>query len=115
MKSIMQSEQDDECYLCHQYANYTDGALEWHHIFGGTANRKKSEQYGLKVRLHGIKCHRLGPMSQQKNKEIDLILKVAGQRKFEETHTRKEFRQEFGKNRLSKKVYHLLGLYIYHE
>lgn len=44
-KSILQDTK--ECYIC--------GSCQWlecHHVFGG-ANRKKSEQYGLKVWL----CH----------------------------------------------------------
>ena len=44
-KSILQD--NKECYIC--------GGCQWlecHHVYGG-ANRKKSEQYGLKVWL----CH----------------------------------------------------------
>ena len=44
-KSILQ-EDDEICFLCGGW-----GACEWHHIFGG-ANRKLSEKYGLKVRVH---------------------------------------------------------------
>lgn len=36
----------DGCYIC-GYGGYT----EEHHIFGGTANRSRSERYGLKVQL----------------------------------------------------------------
>lgn len=47
MKSIIQDEK--ECYICG-----TTRWLEEHHIFEGTANRKLSEKYGLKIWL----CHR---------------------------------------------------------
>ena len=46
MKSIVQREK--ECFFCKSTIN-----LEKHHIFGGTANRKISEKYGLTVYL----CH----------------------------------------------------------
>jgi hypothetical protein len=46
MKSIIKGDSEDRCYIC--------GRAEWierHHIFNGTANRKKSEKYGLTVHL----------------------------------------------------------------
>lgn len=72
--------------------------LQCHHIFGGTAKRKKSEQYGLKVWL----CyeHHLGKEGVHYNKKMMDYLHTIGQRKFEETHTREQFRQEFGKSYL---------------
>ena len=50
MKSIMQN--DKECYLCGATHN-----LEMHHIIEGTANRKNSEEQGLKVWLCQ-ECHK---------------------------------------------------------
>lgn len=97
MKSIMQTDKTI-CYLCHERANYYDGNLEEHHIFGGTANRDKSEIHGLKVYIHGLKCHREGPGAVHKNRNVDLALKAAGQQKFEESHSREEFMDEFGRN-----------------
>lgn len=47
MKSIIQNKK--VCYVCG-----TTTWLEEHHIFEGTANRKLSEKYGLKIYL----CHR---------------------------------------------------------
>lgn len=47
MKSIMQVNKN-QCYRCKRYIQ-----TEEHHIFGGVANRPKSEKYGLKVYL----CH----------------------------------------------------------
>ena len=99
MKSIMQQDKSI-CYICQQKPNYVDGTLEEHHVFGGTANRPISEKHGLKVYLHAFKCHREGPEAVHKNKQVRLALQAAGQKKFEETHTREEFRKEFGKSML---------------
>lgn len=96
-KSIMQ-EDDHICYLCE--ANGTMDYLHWHHVFGG-ANRKKSEKYGLKVRLCGQKCHENGKNAVHRNRETDLAIKAAGQRAFEEHHgTRQDFMRIFGRNYL---------------
>lgn len=102
MKSIMQ-QKDGTCYLCgkllgdfavHRYT-------EEHHIFGGTANRKLSERYGLKVYLC-VRYHREGPGAVHSNRESTELLKADAQRKFEETHTRKEFMEIFGRNWLEE-------------
>ena len=45
MKSIIQSEK--ECYITKTTSN-----LQEHHVFNGTANKKLSEKYGLKIWLH---------------------------------------------------------------
>lgn len=89
MDSIMQTKK--ECFICGCQKN-----LEDHHIFGGTANRKKSEKYGLKAWL----CyeHHRENEGVHLNRILDLTLKAAGQKKFEEEHTREEFRNEFGKS-----------------
>jgi len=73
--------------------------LEEHHIFGGIKNRKKSENYGLKVKLC-MMHHRTGKNAAHKSQKTAKILHAAGQKKFEETHTREEFVKEFGKNYL---------------
>lgn len=90
MKSILQKE--PECIVCR-----TTYDLHEHHVFFGTANRKQSEKYGLKVWL----CHRHHNGSDAGvhfNRELDLKLKRFAQAKFEETHTREEFRAIFGKS-----------------
>lgn len=97
MKSIMQ-EDKNRCFLCGEYPNYNDGPLENHHIFFGKGNRPISEKFGLTVKLHAFKCHRLGPNSVHKNKLVRRALEEAGQRKFEETHTREEFVKAFSEN-----------------
>ena len=91
MDSIMQTEK--KCYL----TGATNG-LQCHHIFGG-CNRKKSEKYGLKVWLKWDRHIENSPYATPHNdKTIDLMLKKAGQRKFEETHSREQFMQEFGRS-----------------
>lgn len=86
MKSILQSEK--VCYLCEGIND-----LEEHHIFFGTSNRANSEKTGLKVFL----CHTCHTIVHH-NHKVDLELKEWAQRKYEETHSREEFRQIFGKS-----------------
>ena len=50
MKSIVHTN-NGYCYICKQY-----GQLVEHHVFNGTANRKKSEEDGMKVYVHTV-CH----------------------------------------------------------
>lgn len=95
MDSVMQSEK--VCYMCGRNG-YSD-ELESHHCMGGN-NRKWSEKYGLKVWLCGNRCHRNGKQSAHQNSDVALKLKQDAQRKFEETHTREEFREIFGKSYL---------------
>ena len=90
MQSIIQKTQ--ECLVCRITNN-----LHKHHVFYGTSNRKQSEKYGLTVYL----CARHHNMSNEGvhfNKSLDLKIKQLAQRKFEETHTREEFRAIFGKS-----------------
>lgn len=104
MRSIMQ-EDPDICYLCGKPAGATPQGymdrLEWHHVFEGNPDRKLSERYGLKVRLHGITCHREGPGSVHKNRRVYLAVMAAGQKAFEQEHgTREDFVRIFRKNYL---------------
>lgn len=90
-KSIIQH--DKYCFLC-----FTTIGLECHHIFAGTANKKISEKYGLKIWLCH-KCH-TGKDGAQYNKEINLKLKQTAQMAFEKEHTRAEWMQIIRKNYL---------------
>jgi hypothetical protein len=86
---------DERCYFCHNTQN-----LHIHHIFGGTANRRKSEKYGLTVYLCAYH-HNLGKKCVHNNKEMDLILKKQAQEYFEEEcGLHEDFMREFGKNYL---------------
>ena len=91
MKSVIQKEK--RCFICK--GTYF---LECHHIFRGTANRKKSEEYGLKVWL--CRRHHTGPEGVHNKPALDRELKVMGQRKFEEKYSREKFIREFGRNYL---------------
>lgn len=82
-----------ECFICGR----TDW-VEMHHIYGGS-RRKKSDKYGLVVPL--CKWHHTEPPhGAHASKATATLLKMYGQHKFEETHTRAEFMREFGKNYL---------------
>lgn len=91
MKSIISNER--VCFICGSPFN-----LHKHHIFGG-ANRRLSEQDGLWVYLTGH-YHNLSNEGVHFNKELDLQLKQLAQQKYEETHTREEFMQRYGRNYL---------------
>lgn len=94
MKSIMQTKK--ECYIC--------GITIWleeHHVFEGTANRKLSEKYGLKIYL----CHRHHnepPDGIHFDKWLRDRIKNEAQRKFMEYYnkTKEDFIKIFGKNYL---------------
>lgn len=102
MKSILQ-QKDGTCYLCGKLLAdpVVHGYTEEHHVFGGTANRKLSERYGLKVYLC-LRHHREGPQAVHNNRANAQLLKADAQRKFEETHTRNEFLEIFGRNWLEE-------------
>lgn len=90
MKSVIQSEK--ECYVCK-----SKHGLQCHHIFFGTANRKQSEKYGLKVWL--CRDHHTGNVGVHFNKEFDTYVKKLAQVHFEKTHgSREDFRKIFGKS-----------------
>jgi hypothetical protein len=80
-----------ECWFCHSKQN-----LHYHHIYGG-ANRRTSDEYGFTVYLCA-KHHNLGGNGKcvHQCREMDLELKRECQMKFEETHTREEFRTLIG-------------------
>lgn len=88
MKSIIQKEK--RCIVCH------NPNTEEHHIFFGTANRKLSEKYGLKVYL--CSKHHTGTrgVHGKNGKELDTYLKQLAQSRFEEKESREKFRQIFG-------------------
>lgn len=99
-KSIMH-QKDGTCYLCVElhddFMQHKD--LNEHHVFGGIANRRLSEEYGLKVYLC-VGHHMTGPEAVHRCPEIMDFLHQKGQQAFEQTHTREEFMEIFGKNYL---------------
>jgi hypothetical protein len=90
METVLQA--NKECFVCGTTSN-----LESHHIFGGTANRKVSERYGLKVYLCHDRCHLNGV---HKNAKLNRWLRSKVQQ-IAMKHYRwsvDEFRAIFGKN-----------------
>lgn len=91
MKSVIQKKK--QCYKCGAITN-----LHSHHIFEGTANRRKSEKYGLKIWL----CpghHNMSKEGIHFDREFDKETKQMAQRYFE-SHigSREYFIMEFGKS-----------------
>lgn len=93
MDSIMQSKR--ECYITQAEFN-----LHKHHIYFG-ANRQVSEDNGLWVWLYaGLHNGETNGVHNKNGHELDMKLKQECQAKFEETHTRQEFRDLIGKSYL---------------
>lgn len=94
MKSILQDKK--ECYITKSTYN-----LHKHHIFGGTANRKLSEQDGLWLWLRDD-WHNLSDYGVHFNKKLDLELKKMAQRRWQEYYnkTKEDFIKRYGKNYL---------------
>lgn len=98
-KSIMQRK-DGTCYLCKKlYGGDWNQEVEEHHVMFGTADRKLSEHFGLKVYLC-LGHHRNSAEAVHRNKKNDLILKQDAQKIFIETYPDKDWMEIFGKNYL---------------
>ena len=98
MKSIMHDSK--ECYLCRKYFDIcNDRGLHKHHVYEGWGNRSRSEETGCWIWLCGMH-HNLSDYGIHFNKDVDLEVKQECQRKFEETHSREEFMDTFGRNYL---------------
>lgn len=100
-KSLLH-EKNGTCYLCMQLNNnhkrYLPLFLEKHHIFGGP-NRNNSEEYGLVVWLC-MDHHTMSPLAVHNCPETAMVMHQIGQRAFEETHSRQQFIDVFGKSYL---------------
>lgn len=94
--SILQEKGDRTCLVCNLLGVGPARGVHQHHIFGGTANRIKSEEYGLKAWL----CyeHHEGTKGVHNNRELDLMLKQWAQEEFETRYSRELFIKEFGKS-----------------
>ena len=98
MKSIMQDKQDHTCYLCMMlHSDFSTKQTQEHHVIFGTANRKLSEKYGLKVYLC-MGHHEEGREAVHRNATNALILKKEAQKAFEKKWPELDFRKIFGKN-----------------
>ena len=89
-KSIISNER--ECLVCKTTYN-----LHKHHIYEGTANRKKSEKYGCWCYLCA-KHHNASNEGVHFNKALEKKLKKYAQSKFEETYPELDFLKIFGRN-----------------
>lgn len=92
-KSILQGDKK-ECYITGRTDN-----LHLHHIYFGTGLRKISDENGFVVWLTA-EYHNMSNKGVHFNRELDLKLKRDCQRKYEETHTREEFRNLIGRSYL---------------
>ena len=93
MKSIIQ-QGEPRCFVCLARSN-----LHEHHVIYGTADRKQSEKYGLKVYLCA-KHHNKSKAGVHSNHKLDIKLKQLAQRKFEQHYPDKEWLTIFSKNYL---------------
>lgn len=85
--------EQDKCFVC--------GAIyaETHEAFHGRGKRQLSIKYGLQCKLC-YKHHRDPKTGVHYDPAFDFFIKQKYQQKFEETHSRKEFIQLFGRNYL---------------
>ena len=95
MKSIIQTKK--ECFECRACSN-----LEEHHIFFGTANRKLSEQDGLKVWLCSFHHRGTTGVHGKYGHKLDESLKSLAQLIYMQYYkkTAEDFRKRYGKNYL---------------
>ena len=87
-------QRNKECFFCHR----TEG-LHHHEVFFGSANRKKSIQWGCQVWLCG-EHHNLSANSVHLNHDMDLKLKRSTQTAFEKVYGHEKFMEVFHKNYL---------------
>lgn len=83
-----------KCFICGARNN-----LHIHEIYYGTANRKKSIEYGCYVSLCAYH-HNMSDYGVHYNKALDLNLKQECQRRFEEIYDNAKFMETFNKNYL---------------
>lgn len=99
-KSIMHNKEDGTCYLCmllnHDYARRS--GLQEHHVEFGTAGRKLSEKYGMKVYLC-LQHHTVGPEAVHNNKANSGLLQHDAQKAFEKKYSHEMWMQVFGRDR----------------
>ena len=87
-------QKNKECWFCRTTEN-----LHHHEICFGSANRKKSIEYGLQVWLCG-RHHNLSSHSVHHDREMDLRLKRFGQEEFEKVYGHDKWMEVFHKNYL---------------
>lgn len=98
-KSIMHHKQDRTCYLCMLLGQdyNTRTGLQEHHVMCGTADRKLSERYGLKVYLC-LEHHTAGPCAVHNNAGLQRMLQERARRIFEKKYSHEKWMEVFGRN-----------------
>jgi hypothetical protein len=98
-RSIMHNKEDGTCYLCMLLRDDFDtrSGLQEHHAMPGTANRKLSERYGLKVYLC-LEHHTAGPEAVHNNIRLQRLLQKNAQMAFERKHSHEEWMEAFGRS-----------------
>lgn len=97
MRSIIQKK-DGICLLCKNlHGDISSKTVEEHHCIYGSANRKLSEKYGLKVYLCA-EHHRLGKEAVHRNHDVDLYVKQIAEEHFNETYPTLSFLAIFGRD-----------------
>ena len=90
---------DGRCYLCMKlHDDYSVKPVHEHHVIYGTANRKLSEKYGLKVYLCISKHHEWGNEAVHINPRIRWMVCADAQKAFEKAYPGQSFRKIFGRN-----------------
>lgn len=84
-----------QCFICG-----IKGDLQRHHCFGGTANRRLSEEDGLWIWLCG-QHHTMSNYSVHQDRSLDVKVKQIAQFKWEEKYgSREDFIKRYGKSYL---------------
>lgn len=98
-KSIMHDKTEGTCYLCMLLNNdYRRRAgLQEHHVIYGTAGRRLSEKYGLKVYLC-LQHHEQGPAAVHNNQTNARILQKKAQKAFEQKYSHEKWMAVIGRN-----------------
>lgn len=95
MKSIIQADRE-HCFICGRNSHADYWGLDEHHVFGG-ANRKKSEQYGLKVYICHDQCHLNGVHKDANlNRQVQSVVQKRAMQHY--GWSIEDFRNIFGKN-----------------
>lgn len=101
MKSII-TDDLEHCYICKDILHIEPKPkAEIHHIFRGTANRAKSEQYGLTIPIC-IEHHDDSNFSVEHNEELRDLTEEIAKNKFVEIYGEEKFLEEFKGRRFYK-------------
>ena len=90
MKYVSIIDDSPRCARCHKV-----GKTDWHHVRCGNMTRKKSEEYGLMIRLCRD-CHDYLHTHQEEHRRWQVI----AQKKFEEKYDHETWLKTFKKNYL---------------